>query len=60
MTWILKVKIDYTCGVLQGTSSNSQQQSKIKLATFRKSKRREVAIVNLMQAQVEEVVFHVS
>jgi hypothetical protein len=30
------------------------------LATFMKSKRREVATINLMQAQVQEVVFHIS
>jgi hypothetical protein len=37
----------------------SQYQSKIKLATFMKSKRREVATINLMQTRVEDV-FHVS
>ena len=54
------MEIEHTCGVLQVTSSKSQCQSKIKLTTFMKSKRREVATINLMQAQVEEVVFHVS
>jgi hypothetical protein len=57
VTWISKVEIDHTCGVLQVTSSKSQCQSKIKLATFMKSKRIEVTTINLMQAQVEEVVF---
>jgi hypothetical protein len=53
VTWISKVKIDHTCVVLQVTSSKSQCQSKTKLATFMKSKRREVATISLMQAQVE-------
>jgi hypothetical protein len=60
VTWISKVEIDHMCGVLQVTSSKSQCQSKIKLATFMKSKRREVATINLMEAQVEEIIFQVS
>jgi hypothetical protein len=60
VTWISKVEIDHMCGGLQVTSLKSQCQSKIKLANFMKSKRREVTSINLMQAQVEEGGFHVS
>jgi hypothetical protein len=57
VTWIPKVEIDHTCGVLQVTSSKSQCQSKIKLATIMKSKEVKWQDSILMQAQVEEVIF---